>query len=58
HARGFPIISCMAHDFLAVPAMLVLVEHLFSKLHHVYADMCSFLKAATISQLMFAKFWL
>ena len=52
HAKAFPIISYMACDFLAILAISVSIEHLFSKSYHVCANMHSSLKAMTISQLI------
>jgi hypothetical protein len=58
HQHEFPIIACMARDFLAIPGAMVSVERLFSKSRHLCTDQRSSLKAATLTQAMCTKEWL
>ncbi|EIW75322.1 hypothetical protein CONPUDRAFT_66111, partial [Coniophora puteana RWD-64-598 SS2] len=58
HAANFPVISCMARDFLAIPATSVSVERLFSSSHHLCRDSRSSMAASTITEVMCAKKWL
>ncbi|PCH36817.1 hypothetical protein WOLCODRAFT_83029, partial [Wolfiporia cocos MD-104 SS10] len=57
HMHDFPVIFHITHDFLAVPAANMAVEHLFSSSHHLCANTCSLLNAETITQAMCIKQW-
>ncbi|KAF5365434.1 hypothetical protein D9758_010856 [Tetrapyrgos nigripes] len=56
--RGFPIISRIARDFLAIPGTSVSVERLFSSSRHLCSDLRSSMKAETTTLAMCAKVWL
>ncbi|KAF5313557.1 hypothetical protein D9758_018924 [Tetrapyrgos nigripes] len=56
--EGFPVISRIACDFLAIPSASVSVERLFSSLRHLCSDLRSSLKAETTTSAMCTKQWL
>ncbi|KAG1829619.1 hypothetical protein EV424DRAFT_1316485, partial [Suillus variegatus] len=58
HFYGFPMISRIMRDVLAVSDAISPVERLFSKLRHVCTDPWFFLAAATVTQFMYTKPWI
>ncbi|EIW87284.1 hypothetical protein CONPUDRAFT_45943, partial [Coniophora puteana RWD-64-598 SS2] len=58
HASEFPVVACMARDFLAIPATSVSVERLFSNSRHLCRDTRSSMQASTITEVMCTKKWL
>ncbi|KAF5323187.1 hypothetical protein D9758_018064 [Tetrapyrgos nigripes] len=54
---GFPIISRIARDFLAIPGASVSVERLFSSSRHLCSDLRSSLKAEMTTSAMCSKLW-
>ncbi|EEB97734.1 hypothetical protein MPER_02884, partial [Moniliophthora perniciosa FA553] len=58
HADNFPILACMARDFLAIPATSVSVERVYSQSRHICQDLWSALKAETVSEAMLSKAWI
>ena len=57
-AHEFPIISHIAHDYLAISGTIISVKQLFSKSCHLCTNQHSPLKAKTIMETMCTKEWL
>jgi hypothetical protein len=49
HKMTFPILSCIAHDVLAIPAISIAVECLFSSSKHTLSNSHSSMTAETTS---------
>ncbi|KIK73171.1 hypothetical protein PAXRUDRAFT_179078, partial [Paxillus rubicundulus Ve08.2h10] len=58
HSRTFPVLSCIAWDILAISAVSVSVEQLFSSSEHTLSDSCLSLTAESASLMVISNEWL
>ncbi|KIK74552.1 hypothetical protein PAXRUDRAFT_19762 [Paxillus rubicundulus Ve08.2h10] len=58
HSRTFPVLLHIARDILAIPAVSVSVEQLFSSSKHTLSDSRSSLTAESASLMVISKEWL
>ncbi|KIK74772.1 hypothetical protein PAXRUDRAFT_174658, partial [Paxillus rubicundulus Ve08.2h10] len=54
----FPVLSRIVQDILAIPAISISVERLFSSSKHTLSDSCSSLTAESTSLTVISKEWL
>ncbi|KIK81076.1 hypothetical protein PAXRUDRAFT_156942, partial [Paxillus rubicundulus Ve08.2h10] len=58
HSHTFPVLSRIARDILAIPAVSISVERLFSSSKHTLSDSRLSLTAESASLMVISKEWL
>lgn len=58
YAAEYPTLARMVWDYLAIPAMSVSVERIFSKSRHICSNLRSSLKEESIRMALLTKAWI